>query len=558
MPAYAAPWELENRYPLRHPRLREAARLGDSGQLDPAARLLREHLKEYPGEPHALHLLGEIAKRQGRFDQMLALWAQCVEAAPDFAPARFDYAVVLLEAHRADTTLAHAEELLKREPHNADYRALKALALEALDDYSGAAELWRCLVVEDPENTASWTRYAFVLRGLGRLDECISAFRKVIAQDPASGGAWWNLADIKSFCFCQADIAEMEKLISDANVPASERICLHFALGKAYGDLKKYETSFGHYARGNALQRLSLPHDPDVLTSYVARAKRFFSPDFFRRHSGWGCASREPIFIVGMLRSGSTLVEQILASHSQIEATRELTEIAAISQHLQKFARENGSEYPAVLDRVGADAFRSFGERYLQIARIHRRLGRPCFIDKMGANFAHVALIQLLLPNARIVDVRRHPLACGFSAFSQYFSKGQNNTYRLNDIGRHYHDYVALMAHFDRVLPGRVHRIFYEDLVAQPETEVRRLLDYLELPFEESCLQFHRTERAIATVSAEQVRQPIYRKALEHWRNYEPWLGPLKAALGPVFEFYPAVPEFGEAAECSSGGGGAG
>jgi hypothetical protein len=245
-----------------------------------------------------------------------------------------------------------------------------------------------------------------------------------------------------------------------------------------------------------------------------------------------------------MMRSGSTLVEQILASHSQVEGTRELADVAAASHHLQQFASKEGRDFPGILDRVDAAEFCRLGEQYLESTRVHRKLGRPFFIDKMGANFSHVGLIQLLLPNAKIVDVRRHPLACGFSIFSQYFTNSHNNTYKLADIGRNYRDYVELMAHFDRVLPGRVHRVFYETLIADPEAEIRRLLACLELPFEESCLDFHRTERTVATVSAEQVRSPIYHTALEHWRNYEPWLDPLKAALGPVLDAYPAIPEF--------------
>ncbi|HEX4160358.1 MAG TPA: sulfotransferase [Rhizomicrobium sp.] len=542
MTGHTGALKLAKRYPLRHPRLREAARLGEAGELGTAAKLLREHLKEQPNDPHALHLLGEIKKWQGRLDPALNLLAHCVDVAPDFAAARYDYAVALLDGLRADTALAHSEELLKREPRKADYRALKASALEALDDYEGAAELWRGLIAENPENPAFLMRYGFVLRGLGRLDECMSVFRRIIAQNPLLGGAWWNLADIKSFRFGEADIAEMEKLIGDARLPASERVCLHFALGKAYGDVTKYEESFGHYARGNALQRLSVVHDPDMLTSYVARSKGVFTQEFFRRHSGSGCPSRDPIFIVGMMRAGSTLVEQILASHSQIEGTRELAEIAAISQHLQQIAAQQGSDYPGFLGGVEPDMLRSLGERYLDATKIHRRLKRRFFIDKMGANFVHVGLIRLVLPNAKIIDVRRHPLACGFSVFSQYLPQG-HNTYRLGEIGRSYRDYVELMAHFDRVLPGRVHRLFYEDLVSHPEPEIRRLFDYMELPFEEGCLQFHRTERAISTVSAEQVRQPIYTTALEHWRNYEPWLGPLKSVLGPVFTEYPRIPE---------------
>jgi tetratricopeptide (TPR) repeat protein len=534
---------------LRPPRLRDAQRLLDSEEYGRAAALLREHLQEHAGDAPALYLLGEIAKRQRRLEQTLALWAQSVEAAPDFAPARFDYAVALLEAYRADMALAHAETLLKAESRNDDFRALKALALEGLDDYSGAEELWRALLAEHPDNAASWRRYAYVLRGLGKLDECIAALRRIIALEPNSGGAWWDLADIKSFRFGANDIAEMERRIKDASLQGPDRVRLHFALGKAYGNLKQYETSFGHYAKGNALQRATLQYDPEVLTAYVARSKRVFSEALFAKHAGQGRQDRDPIFVVGMLRAGSTLVEQILASHSQVEATRELTEMAAISQHLQKVAKQNGYDYPGVLEHLRADVPPSLGGTYLENVKPHRRTDRPFFVDKMGANFAHVGLIHVILPNARIIDVRRHPLACGFSIFSQFFAKGQNSAYRLTDIGRHYRDYVELMDHFDRVLPGRVHRLYYEDLVAEPESAIRRLFDYLELPFEESCLHFHKTERAITTVSAEQVRQPLYRGAVDHWRNYEPWLGPLKTALGPALEAYPAADR--------SGGGGA-
>ncbi|HEX4079352.1 MAG TPA: sulfotransferase [Rhizomicrobium sp.] len=529
---------------LRHPRLREAAQLIEHGQMGAASGTLRGFLKAHPGDAHALHLLGEIAYRQGRTDQALASWGQCVDIAPDFTPARHQYAAALLGAARADVALLHSDQLLKRDSRNPDYRALKARALEALDDYSAAADLWRGLLKEYPDRAYFWTCYGYVLRGLGMLPESIAACRKVIELDPASGSAWWNLADIKTFRFAEADIQQMEKQIANAELPAAGRACVHFALGKAHGDLKQYETSFGHYAKGNALRRLALPHDPDVLTAYVARSKLVFSEEFFRARSGRGCESPDPIFIVGMMRSGSTLVEQILSSHSQVEGTRELAEVAAASHHLQRFASKKGCDFPSILERVDAGVFCQLGERYLENTRVHRKLGRPYFIDKMGANFGHVGLIHLLLPNAKIVDVRRHPLACGFSIFSQYFPKGQNNTYKLADIGRNYRDYVELMAHFDRVLPARIHRVFYESLIAEPEAEIRRLLAYLGLPFEESCRDFHRTERTIATVSAEQVRSPIYHTALEHWRNYEPWLAPLKEVLGAVLDDYPAAPEF--------------
>lgn len=540
---------------LRHRRLREAARLAESGDTGSALELLRTHLKQRPRDAHALHLLAGLVRSQGRSGQAFALWQRASEAAPNFAPARLSYADALLDSNRPDDALLQLEAVPEREPPDPDHLALKARTLEALDDVLGAADLWRRLLDDEPENTEYLTRYAWVLRALGRSDESVAVYRSVIALQPGFGGAWWNLADIKTFRFTETDIAVMEDLVEHAGNASDDRTCLHFALGKAYGDRTNYSKSFDHYARGNALQRLAVEHDPEILTAYVSRATKVFSPDLFGRFAGSGSASCAPIFIVGMMRSGSTLVEQILASHSQIEGTRELAEISALSQDLQRSAAQRRLAYPELLEQLEPDVLRQLAEQYLENTLMRRKLGRPRFIDKMGANFAHLGLIHLLFPGAKIVDVRRHPLACGFSIFAQYFPKGQNNTWRLSDIGRTYRDYVTLTDHFDRVLPGRVHRVFYEHLVATPEAEIRRLLEYLEIPFEGECLEFHRTERAVATISAEQVRQPLYRMAVEHWRNYEPWLAPLKAALGPALENYPAV----RGAVCdASGKGGSG
>lgn len=529
---------------LRHPRLREAARLIQTGHRASANAILSRHLKRHPGDGAALHLLAGIARNEGRIDQACELLRRAVEVSPDYLVARRDFAAALLAAHADEAALSQTEQLLRSQPHEPSYRALHARALEALGDYAGAAALWHALTEEHPEHAPFWVRYAFVLRGLGRLDECIAACLRVIELEPASGTAWWNLADLKTYRFSEAEIARMEAAIATPDIAAEDRARLHFALGKAYADRGLHEKSFGNYAKGNAIRRLSIAHDPDTLTAYVAGAKRVFRPELFARLADSGNDSRQPIFLVGMMRSGSTLVEQILASHSLVEGTRELPEMAAISRQLQEQASRADEAYPQCLETIEAGVLQELAARYIDRARAHCRLGRPFFVDKMGANFVHVGLIRLLFPRARIVDVRRHPLACGFSIFAQYFPEGQNNTFRLAEIGRHYRDYVELMAHFDRLLPGAVHRLFYEDLVANTEAEIRRLLCYLELPFEKDCLDFHRTKRAVATVSAEQVRLPIYGSALERWRSYEPWLGPLKTALGPVLDRYPLVPEF--------------
>ena len=517
----------------KHPRLREAAAHVARGRIAPAAKLLREFLDRHPQDANALHMLGAIALMQGRDGE-----AQALLRRSDLAAARYSLANLWLRMNQPEAALVEAEALLARDPQNPRFRVLMAMALEAVEDYAKSAEVWRALTQDYPAQINCWTRYGHALRLTGRRDESIAAYRRIIAIDPSNGGAWWSLADLKTYRFDDADVAQMETQLAGPDLAAEDRTQLHFALGKAYADRKLHETSFGHYARANALHRLGIKHDPEVLSAYVARCRRVFTAEFFERRAGFGCAEPGPVFVVGMMRSGSTLVEQILASHSQIEGTRELSDLAAISRELQA-----AGPYPDMLATLDGETTRRLGERYLEATRAHRRLGRPFFVDKMGANFAHVGLIALILPNTKIIDVRRHPLACGFSIFSQLFPQGQNDSYRLSDIAHLYRDYVALMAHFDCVAPGRVHRVFYESLVAEPEAEIRALFAYLGLPFEPQTLRFHESERVVTTVSSEQVRSPLYKGALERWRDFEPWLGPLAAGLGPVLEAYPSVPE---------------
>jgi hypothetical protein len=324
-----------------------------------------------------------------------------------------------------------------------------------------------------------------------------------------------------------------------------DRYHFHFTLGKAFEDRGDYAASFEHYAQGNRLRRELIHYDADENAALVRRSKQLFTASFFAQHSGQGAVAGDPIFIVGLPRSGSTLLEQILASHSAVEGTMELPDIIAMSKALGgKRTQSQESRYPEVLAELSARELRSLGEQYIAQTRIQRKTQAPFFIDKMPNNFAHLGLIHLILPNAKIIDARRHPLGCCFSAFKQHFARGQSFTYDLDELGRYYRDYVELMAHFDAVLPGRVHRVIYESLIDDTEAEVRRLLDYCGLPFEEACLSFHRNQRAVRTASSEQVRQPIFRDALDHWQHYEPWLAPLQRALGSVLDAYPAAPLF--------------
>jgi tetratricopeptide (TPR) repeat protein len=530
---------------LRHPELRAAATLLEQERFPAAIQLLKSFLKDRPNEPAALNLMAQAEICQGRDEQAEVLLARSLELEPDSIACRFHYACALFRAAKPLLAKPQLEQLLAREPRNPLFRRQMAALLETIGDYAQCAALFAELVREHPNDARLWLHYGHALRGLGRSGDSIAAYRQAITADPSNGQAWWSLANMKIYRFSDADIARMVGELAKGTVSQENRTALNFALGKAFGDREQYAKSFDSYAKGNAIQRLSLKHDPEVLTSYVARCKTLFTPELFATGTASGATRRDPVFLVGMTRSGSTLVEQILASHSAIEGTRELTELSAVAKHIENdIAPSRRSRFPEILAELDDSELQALGERYLESVRPYLILGRPIFTDKMASNFVYIGMLQLILPNAKIVDVRRHPLACCWSNFSQLFANGQNYAYRLTDLARLYRDYVELMAHWDQVLPRKVHRIFYEKLVADPKAEIHRLLAYLNLPFEESCLRFHNNARAVSTASSEQVRTPIYKEGLDHWRNYEPWLGVLKSALGPVLNDYPAVPAF--------------
>lgn len=531
--------------PLRHPRLQEAAQALNANRPDIAAQLLSEFLRANPRDADALNLMADAALRLERKIDAEELLARCVAEAPGFDAARFNYADALRQMNKPIAAMAQLDVLLGKAPRNPLYRDLQAVLLSTLGQHEDSLACRRSLLEDYPGSANVLVTYAHALRTMGFQDECIAAYRKAIGISPTLGTAWWGLANLKTFRFTPADIEQMEKALARPGLGEMDRVRLLFALGKAQGDLARYDASFRCYAKANAIRRLGANYDPDVTTLSARGYRELFTPEFFRDRAGLGSTARDPIFVVGLQRSGSTLVEQILASHSSVEGVGELPNIRFIARYLQdRVAPERGTDFPGVLGKLDASALTSLGDEYLEGARSRRSLGRPLFVDKEPFNFWHVGFIQLILPNARIIDVRRHPLGCCFSNFTTIFLHGLALNYRLADLGRYYTDYVELMAHFDRVLPGRVHRIFYERLVAEPEMEIRSLLDHLELPFENACLEFHRNERAVNSASSEQVRSPIYDDALERWRNYEPWLGPLKSALGPVLDAYPDTPRF--------------
>ena len=520
---------------VQDPALRAAADALVEERLDVAERLLRDRLKIHPADVAAMRMLAEIGTRLGRFADAEGLLEVCLELAPSFQPARHNLAIVLFRQQKALDALPHVEALRVLDPSEPNWRLLHASCLALIGDYPGAVAIFEEALAQAPRQPRVWLSLGHALRTEGRRADAVEAYKRAIGYEPSLGDAYWSLANLKTEPFGDEEVATMETQLTKETVIGEDRFHTHFALGKAFEDRSDFAPSFTHYAEGARLRRLEAHYDPDEIEGLIARSKALFTREFFGGRKDWGAPSPAPIFIVGLPRSGSTLVEQILASHSAVEGTMELPEIGAIARGFVRDAgRGRGAPYPIVLADLDAKKVRELGEEFLERTKVHRKRGAPFFIDKMPNNFHHLGLIFLILPNARVIDARRHPMASGFSAFKQHFARGHHFSYDLSDIGRYYRAYVDLMAHFDASMPGRVCRVIHEDLVDDTEGQVRRLLDYLGLPFEPACLEFHRTERAVRTASSEQVRRPIYREGLEHWRHYEPWLGPLAEALGPA------------------------
>lgn len=516
------------------PALKPAAMALFEGRLDAADDLLRTHLTSHITDGAAMKMLAEVRLRQERHQDAEILLARCLELDPGSDAARFSYAQALFRQQKAGPAAAELEALLARKPRDPAYRNLLAGCLGLLGEDARVAQLYEGLLEDYPDQPRIWLNYGHNLRAVGRSEDAKAAYKRCIALAPGLGDAYWSLANMKVASFTAAEEATMRVQAERSDLSADDRLHLHYALGKAFEDKGDPAASFEHYARGAALRRADAVYSAEANHDQMLRSKRLFTPTFFAERAGAGDPSAEPIFILGLPRSGSTLIEQILASHSAVEGTMELPYIGLIANSLAGAA--GGDAYPEAVAGLDGAALSALGRSFLQSAAQHRKLGKPMFIDKMPNNFQHVGLIHLILPNARIIDARRHPLGTCFSAFKQHFAQGQAFSYDLADLGRYYADYVDLMAHFDAVLPGRVCRVIYEDLVEDTEAQVRRLLDHCGLPFEDSCLRFYENGRAVRTVSSEQVRRPIFRGGVEQWRAYEPWLDPLKRALGPALE----------------------
>jgi predicted Zn-dependent protease len=518
------------------PEVVSATSLFSDGDLVPAERIVRGFLLTHGDQSEAMRLLARIAMARDVLDDAETLLGAVLRLTPDHRAARYDYADTLVKRHKFRQAQEQLRRLLALDPQNPDYRSLAATAAVGLGDHDAAIALYREILAGMPDAPDVHLWLAHALKTVGEVTEAIAEYRAAAAARPAFGDAYWSLANLKTYRFEDGEIARMCADEAAKTTTLVDRYHLCFALGKALEDRAEFAQSWAYYERGNALKRAESRYDPEPVETNTRKQVQVCTQDFFAARTGWGAPERDPIFILGLPRSGSTLIEQILASHSQVEGTQELAEIPRLVLAMQgRDADPRDPRYPAVLAQMSGGDFRALGERYLAETRVYRT-EMPFFIDKMPNNFRHVGLIHLMFPNARIIDARREPMACCFGNLKQLFANGQEFTYSADDIARYYRTYLELMAHWDAALPGRVLRVHHEDVVDDLGGSVRRMLDHCGLPFEPACVDFHKARRSVRTPSSEQVRRPIFRDGLDAWKNYELWLAPLKDALGDALE----------------------
>lgn len=501
------------------------------GKLLKAESLCRKFLQINPHHIEAMRLLADIGARLSSLEEADFLLESALEFDPKNIQARLDYIAVLRKRQKHDKALAQAKYLLDDDPENPVFQSHYAVECLQANDLEAALAMFDKVLKKLPSDAATLTSKGHVLKTIGRQQDAIESYRAAIKANPAHGDAFHALANLKTYIFPDGEHDAMMKVERDTYVNTAARIQLCFALGKSFDDRDDYESAFELYHRGNELKRRQSRYDANQMDAEFAAQKAVCTKGLFSRHDGGGCTVPDPIFIVGLPRAGSTLLEQILASHSQVDGTFELPNIIALSHRLRGHKKIDAADgYPNCLNTLSADELKKLGEKYIEDTRMHRK-GAPYFIDKMPNNFRHIGLIHLMLPNAKIIDARRGAMDCCFSGFKQLFAEGQEFTYGLKEVGQYYRGYVDLMDHWNQNLPGRILKVQYEDVVADLEGQVKRILDYCGLPFEGACLSFHKTTRAVRTASSEQVREKINTKGLEQWRPYEPWLGPLAEAL---------------------------
>jgi tetratricopeptide (TPR) repeat protein len=507
------------------------------GRLAQAEEMCRAFLNKHKHHVEGMRILAQLALRHGENDQAEFLLESILEFYPHLHDIRLEYIEVLKNRQKFEQAEAESAYLVAHAPERVTHLSVHAVNMMQAGRYDEALELFDRVLERVPKDAGTWTSKGHALKTLGREDEAVQAYRKAIKAKQDHGDGFYSLANLKTYKFLPDEIALMDRLAADEGLLPNDAVHISFSLAKAYEDQKAYDVAFRHLEKGNELKRIQSGYTPDVMQAELEAQKAVCTSDLFEKQGGMGHCAPDPIFIVGLPRAGSTLIEQILASHSQIDGTLELPNILSLAHRLRGKKRSNSDAvaYPANLNALTGEELAQMGRDFIDETRLHRQ-GAPFFTDKMPNNFRHIGLIHLILPNAKIIDARRDPMDCCFSGFKQLFAQGQEFTYGLEEIGRYYADYVALMEHWHAVLPGKILHVQHEDVLDDLETQVARMLDYLGLPFEQACLDFHTTERAVRTASSAQVRQPLNRKGVGAWRPFEPYLNPLKKALGPHYD----------------------
>lgn len=516
-----------------------ANRLGD------AERLCRYFMQQNKTHVEGMRLMAEIATRTGVFDDAEFLLETVMELAPDHIEAEIQLAHVLLRRQRFHKAHKRVKAIYERNKNpSSQVQALYASVCFGVGENEEAIKTYQEMIRVSPNDPQLRVSLAHIYNATGESPKAVDLFKQAYGLKPDFGDAFWSLANTKSYRFTEEELAAMTDRVSAPSTPQIDKTQMHFALGKAYEDSKDYDTAFSHYQAGNTLKRETSNHSKEQLDIRISTQLDVCTAELFERLKDVGHDAPDPIFILGLPRAGSTLLEQILASHSKVDGTMELHDILDLAKRLR--GRDKASDpsprYPRILGELPTERFAQFGQQFIEDTRAYRG-GAPYFIDKMPNNFFHIGLIKLILPNAKVIDARRHPMACCFSGYKQLFGEGQEFSYGLEEIGNYYRQYVDLMNHWDEVLPGFVLRVQHEDVIADLEGQVRRILDFCGLEFEESCVEFHKTKRTVRTPSAEQVRQPINKSGVDQWCNFESHLDPLKHALGPeILEAYRISP----------------
>ena len=515
-----------------HAKLDEATKLFVQGKFRESEKLAQQLVRENPHDVNAALLLARLAMMANCYEDARAILEKITAREPSFIAAWHDLGTVLKELHHYEKAVEVLNDALSLQPENAltHYYLGAALAMAARP--ADAVEAYQRAVELDPELPGAHIGLGHVLKTVGDQEKGIAAYRRAIELRPNFGETYYSLANLKTFRFTPSDIDEMNQRVGDTSLPVDCRVHFAFALGKAYEDSKDYDKSFQNYALANRLHRDTIAYDPVQTEIAHERMRETFSEAYFQQNKGAeGCQAPDPIFIVGLPRSGSTLLEQILASHSLVDGTSELPDISMIAQSLTK--PKVGQAFPQCMPDLSPQVVKELGESYLEQTRRHRGAA-PFFTDKMPNNFVYVGFIKAILPNAKIIDARRHPMDSCFGCFKQHFAKGQTFTYDLFELGEFYLEYLRMMEHWDAVLSGEVLRVQYENVVENLEPEVRRILEFCGLPFEDGCVHFHENKRAVRTASSEQVRQPIYKDSVQTWRRFGSNLDSLRDILSPV------------------------